>query len=113
MTNELQEKISCNPLLQIALAIDRTARDDAFLVQRNLNMNADLYGSFPYVALGFEKNMITAITIVSRCAGALAHLRESLEQPIRLWRPKSIYIPSPPEIHANSGPESEFRESAV
>lgn len=51
MTNGLQEKIADNPLLQIALTVDQVARDDPYFVERNLNMNVDLYGSFPYIAL--------------------------------------------------------------
>lgn len=51
MTNELKDKVSCNPLLQVALAVDKTAQEDAYFVQRKLNVNIDLYGTFPYLAL--------------------------------------------------------------
>ena len=42
---------SDNPLLQIALELDRAARKDPYFVERGLHANVDLYGSFPYLAL--------------------------------------------------------------
>lgn len=91
MGGELAEDFARNPMLQIALTIDKVAMEDPYFIERNLHVNVDLYGSFPYIALGFHKDAITAVTILSRFAGPLAHWRESLTQPIKLWRPRQVY----------------------
>ncbi|EED22456.1 citrate synthase, putative [Talaromyces stipitatus ATCC 10500] len=91
MGGKLAEDFARNPMLQIALTMDRVAREDPYFIERNLHVNVDLYGSFPYIALGFHKDAITAVTILSRFAGPLAHWRESLTQPIKLWRPRQVY----------------------
>lgn len=51
MGGELAADFASNPMLQIALAIDRHAREDPYFMSRNLHVNVDLYGSFPYIAL--------------------------------------------------------------
>lgn len=51
MGGALAGRFASNPLLQVAFAIDRAAREDPYFVERNLHVNVDLYGSFPYIAL--------------------------------------------------------------
>ncbi|KEY75028.1 hypothetical protein S7711_01365 [Stachybotrys chartarum IBT 7711] len=86
-----KDKVAANPLLKIAFAIDKVANEDPYFVSRNLKANADLLGCFLYSALGFERDMIIAIICFSRITGGLAHWRESLTQPIKLWRPLQVY----------------------
>ncbi|KAI0183945.1 putative citrate synthase [Xylaria flabelliformis] len=92
LMGKYKEEISANPLIQVSLAIDKYASQDPYFIERNLKANADLMGCFLYTAMGFDPEMITAITMVSRCAGALAHWRESLTQPVKLWRPLQKYV---------------------
>ena len=51
MGGKLAQDFARNPMLQIALTIDRVAREDPYFIERNLHVNVDLYGSFPYIAL--------------------------------------------------------------
>lgn len=51
LMDEHREAINANPILQIALEVDRLANTDPFFVERRLKMNADFYGCFIYVAL--------------------------------------------------------------
>lgn len=51
MLDELSERENDNPLLAVALEIDRTASKDEYFTSRNLKANADLYGCFVYTAL--------------------------------------------------------------
>ncbi|KAI1811777.1 citrate synthase [Poronia punctata] len=87
-----KEELDANPLIRVSLAIDKYASKDPYFVERNLKANADLMGCFLYTALGFDPDMIIAITSLSRCPGALAHWRESLTQPMKLWRPLQKYV---------------------
>ncbi|KAJ3577549.1 hypothetical protein NPX13_g3013 [Xylaria arbuscula] len=92
LMGKYKEEVEANPLIQVSLAIDKYASQDPYFIERNLKANADLMGCFLYTAMGFEPEMITAITMVSRCPGALAHWRESLTQPVKLWRPLQKYV---------------------
>ena len=98
MLDELSEGKNDNPLLAVALEIDRIASTDEYFTSRNLKANADLYGCFVYTALyvelgladddywhdladnspcrGFEPDIITALMMLSRIPGTLAHWRE-------------------------------------
>ena len=51
MLNEHAEASRQNPLLAIALEIDKIASADQYFTSRNLKANADLYGCFVYTAL--------------------------------------------------------------
>ncbi|KAI0395731.1 citrate synthase [Xylariaceae sp. FL0594] len=87
-----KDELDANPLVRVSLAIDKYASQDPYFVERNLKANADLMGCFLYTAMGFDPDMIIAITTVSRAPGALAHWRESLTQPVKLWRPLQKYV---------------------
>ncbi|KAI1292751.1 citrate synthase [Xylaria venustula] len=92
LMEKYKEELHANPLIKVSLAIDKYASQDPYFIERNLKANADLMGCFLYTAMGFDPDMIIAITVLSRCAGALAHWRESLTQPVKLWRPLQKYV---------------------
>ncbi|KAK0670245.1 putative citrate synthase [Cercophora samala] len=111
-----REKCDANPLLRVAFAIDKLANEDEYFVSRKLKANADLLGCFLYSALGFETDMITAIITLSRIPGGLAHWRETLDKPIKIWRPRQIYTgdrvddvdtPRRQSLSSNEGPLKE------
>ena len=85
------EEVSSNPLLKIALEIDRVAGEDGYFTSRNLKANADLYGCFLYTAFGFETDIITPLAALSRLTGVMAHWREAMGQSPALYRPMQIF----------------------
>ncbi|KAF2152214.1 citrate synthase [Myriangium duriaei CBS 260.36] len=91
LIDENRAAVYGSPLLSIAMGIDKVATEDSYFTSRNLKANADLLGCFLYTALGFDTDMITVLICLSRVPGGLAHWRETLEKPIRLWRPQQIY----------------------
>ena len=91
MIAEKRELIDKNPLLRVAMEIDRVANEDPYFTSRNLKANADLYGCFLYTAFGFETDIIIALTGISRTPGALAHWREAMQQSPMLWRPLQVF----------------------
>ncbi|KAI0159756.1 citrate synthase [Xylariaceae sp. FL1272] len=95
LMEKYQDEVNANPLVRVASALDKYASQDPYFVERKLQANADLKGCFLYTALGFEPDMILAITGISRAAGCMAHWRESLTQPMKLWRPLQKYTGSP------------------
>ena len=51
LMHEHQESVDANPLLRIAMAIDKVANEDPYFVERGLKANADLMGCFLYTAM--------------------------------------------------------------
>ncbi|EDN90842.1 hypothetical protein SS1G_00242 [Sclerotinia sclerotiorum 1980 UF-70] len=80
MMDDLAVKTASNPLLSIAMEIDRIASQDTYFTSRNLKANADLYGCFVFSALGFEPEIITAAAAMARSSGVMAHWREAMSQ---------------------------------
>ncbi|TID22833.1 citrate synthase protein [Venturia nashicola] len=88
---ELSLGVEAIPLLAVALEIERVVSIDEYFTSRKLCINADLYGSLVFTALGFEKEIITAVAGIGRCAGALAHWKEAANKDPKIWRPTQLY----------------------
>ncbi|PVH85628.1 citrate synthase [Cadophora sp. DSE1049] len=86
-----REAIDENPLLQVAMEIDRVANTDPYFVERKLKVNVDLYGCFIYTAMGIDRVIIPGVMLISRAGGVMAHWREAMSQPIKIWRPMQKY----------------------
>ena len=87
------EKLSINdPLLEIAVGLEKAARNDEYFVTRNLYPNVDFYSGIVYRALGIPSRMFTAMFVLGRLPGWLAQWREQREMPSgRIYRPRQIY----------------------
>ncbi|PWY89918.1 citrate synthase [Aspergillus heteromorphus CBS 117.55] len=83
-----------DPILQVAMEIDRVASTNEYFVKRNLQANADLYGSFVYTALGITPQFATVLAACSRVSGVMAHWKEQTERTPDLWRPLQVYVPN-------------------
>ncbi|EME41512.1 hypothetical protein DOTSEDRAFT_73807 [Dothistroma septosporum NZE10] len=86
-----REKVDANPLLQVAMEIDRQANTDPYFVERKLKLNADFYGCFIYIALGIPREIVPGLMTISRMGGLMAHWRETMSNPIKIWRPMQKY----------------------
>ncbi|KAF6823182.1 citrate synthase [Colletotrichum plurivorum] len=92
MIDQHKDRVQSNPLLAVALEIDRVAGADEYFTSRKLKANADFYGCFLYTAFGFEADIIVAMACMSRLPGGLAHWRESmLERGPLIWRSQQIF----------------------
>ncbi|PYH74369.1 citrate synthase [Aspergillus vadensis CBS 113365] len=83
-----------DPVLQVAMEIDRIASTHEYFVKRNLQANADLYGSFVYTALGIDSQFATVLAATARVSGVMAHWKEQTERAPDLWRPLQVYVPN-------------------
>ena len=84
-----------NPLLDIALELEKIALNDEYFVSRKLYPNVDFYSGLIYEALNFPSEMFTVLFAVPRTAGWIAHWQEQLTDPDqRIIRPKQIYTGS-------------------
>ncbi len=82
-----------NPLIDIALELERVALDDEYFISRRLYPNVDFYSGIIYEALGFPTDMFTVLFAIARMAGWLAQWQEQiLDQEQRIVRPRQLYI---------------------
>ena len=82
-----------NPLLDIALELERIALQDEYFVSRRLYPNVDFYSGLIYQAMGFEPHMFPVLFAIGRTAGWIAQWEEMLKDPERkIARPRQVYV---------------------
>jgi citrate synthase len=82
-----------NPLLDIALELERIALQDEYFVSRRLYPNVDFYSGLIYQAMSFPVEMFPVLFAIPRTAGWIAQWEEMLLDPEqKIARPKQIYI---------------------
>jgi citrate synthase len=82
-----------NPLLDIALELERIALEDEYFVSRKLYPNVDFYSGLIYQAMGFPLDMFPVLFAIPRTAGWLAQWDEMLRDPDqKIARPRQIYV---------------------
>jgi citrate synthase len=82
-----------NPLLDIALELERIALEDDYFVSRQLYPNVDFYSGLIYQAMGFPVDLFPVLFAIPRTAGWLAQWDEMLrDSDQKIARPRQIYI---------------------
>ncbi len=93
IADEVFEVTGKNPLLDIALELERIALEDDFFVQRNLYPNVDFYSGIIYQAMGFPIPMFPVLFAIPRTVGWLAQWVEMLNDDAqKIARPRQIYL---------------------
>jgi len=81
-----------DPLLQVAIELERIAREDPYFVEKKLYPNIDFYSGITLRALGFPPEMFTVLFALARTVGWIAQWREMIEDPQqRIGRPRQLY----------------------
>ena len=89
---EVFEVTGKNPLLDIALELERIALEDEYFVKRKLYPNVDFYSGLIYQAMRFPTEMFTVLFAIPRVSGWLAQWQEMLGDPDqKIARPRQIY----------------------
>jgi citrate synthase len=89
---EVFEVTGMNPLLSIALELEKVALNDEYFVSRKLYPNVDFYSGLIYQALGFPVDMFTVLFAIPRTVGWLAHMQELLnDKDQKISRPRQWY----------------------
>lgn len=81
-----------DPLLQVALELEKEALSDEYFIERHLYPNVDFYSGIIYRALGIPENMFTVMFALARLPGWIAHWKEMIGGATKLVRPRQIYI---------------------
>ena len=81
-----------NPLLDIALELERIALQDEYFVSRKLYPNVDFYSGLIYEALGLPSSMFTVMFAIPRTSGWIAQWLEMIQdKEQKIARPRQIY----------------------
>jgi citrate synthase len=96
LADEVFEVTGKNPLLEIALELERIALEDEYFLKRKLYPNVDFYSGLIYQALGFPTDMFPVLFAIGRMSGWLAQWEEMLQDPDqRIARPRQLYAGLP------------------
>jgi len=81
-----------DPLLDIAVELEKIALNDEYFVSRKLFPNVDFYSGIIYKALGIPSNLFTVIFAIARSAGWISQWKEMIEDPaFKIGRPRQLY----------------------
>ena len=93
--DEVFEVTGKNPLLDIALELERIALQDEYFVSRKLYPNVDFYSGLIYQAMSFPVTMFPVLFAIPRAAGWIAQWEEMILDPEqKISRPRQIYMGS-------------------
>jgi citrate synthase len=93
--DEVFEVTGKNPLLDIALELERIALEDEYFVTRKLYPNVDFYSGLIYQAMGFPVDMFVVLFAIARTVGWVAQWEEMLlDSEQKIARPRQIYVGS-------------------
>ncbi len=93
MADQVFDVMGKNPLLEIALELEKIALEDEYFVKRKLYPNVDFYSGLIYQAMGFPMDMFPVLFAIPRTAGWLAQWDEMLEdRDQKIARPRQVYL---------------------
>ena len=88
--------IKDDPLLDVAMELERIALSDPYFVERKLYPNVDFYSGITLKAMGFPTTMFTALFAVARTVGWIAQWTEMIGDPNqKIGRPRQLYTGEP------------------
>ncbi len=96
IAHEVFEVTGKNPLIDIAVELERIALQDDYFIKRKLYPNVDFYSGIIYEAMGFPMEMFPVLFAIPRTAGWMAQWAELLtDEEQRIARPKQVYTGYP------------------
>jgi citrate synthase len=91
--DDVFEVTGVNPLLEIAVELEKTALSDDFFIQRKLYPNVDFYSGLIYEALGIPSDMFTVMFAIGRAPGWVAQWLEMInDKEQKISRPRQVYV---------------------
>jgi len=88
---------SDDPLLKVAMELEKIALNDPYFVERKLYPNVDFYSGITLRALGFPPEMFTVLFALARTVGWISQWKEMIEDPSqKIGRPRQIYTGAAP-----------------
>ena len=97
VADQVFEVTGRNPLLDIAVELERIALEDDYFIKRKLYPNVDFYSGIIYQAMGFPMEMFPVLFAIPRTSGWVAQWEEMLlDSEQKIARPRQLYLgPAP------------------
>ncbi|AKF04621.1 citrate synthase [Sandaracinus amylolyticus] len=93
LADEVFDAIGKNPLIDIAVELERIALEDEYFVKRKLYPNVDFYSGLIYQAMGLPMDMYPVLFAIGRTPGWLAQWEEMLlDSEQKIARPRQVYL---------------------
>jgi citrate synthase len=93
-----------NPILKVAMELEKIALSDEYFVKRKLYPNIDFYSGITLRAMGFPTSMFTVLFAVARTVGWIAQWTEMMEDPSqKIGRPRQVYTGAPKRDYTDVG----------
>ena len=90
--HDVLEDLGVNdPLMDLAMELERIALEDEYFVEKKLYPNVDFYSGIIYKALGFPVSMFTVMFAIARTVGWVSQWLEQTETPTKIGRPRQVY----------------------
>ena len=84
--------IKDDPLLDVAMELEKVALHDEYFIEKKLYPNIDFYSGITLKAMGFPTTMFTVLFAVARTVGWIAQWKEMIEDPAqKIGRPRQLY----------------------
>jgi citrate synthase len=97
MADKVFEVTGRNPMLDIALELEKIALEDEYFLKRKLYPNVDFYSGLIYQAMGFPVDMFPVLFAIPRMSGWLAQWEEQVQdKEQKITRPRQVYLGSEP-----------------
>ena len=81
-----------DPLLEVAIELERIALHDDYFIEKKLYPNIDFYSGITLKAMGFPTDMFTVLFAVARTVGWIAQWKEMIQDPEqKIGRPRQLY----------------------
>jgi citrate synthase len=87
----LTELGSDDPLMNLAMELERIALEDEYFIEKKLYPNVDFYSGIIYRALGIPTSMFTVMFAIARTVGWVSQWLEQEETPTPIGRPRQVY----------------------
>ncbi len=82
-----------DPLMELAMELEKIALEDDYFVSKKLFPNVDFYSGIILSAMGFPTSMFTALFALARTAGWISQWKEMIEEPSqKIGRPRQLYL---------------------
>merc|ERR1712087_1057528 len=107
-------QIKDEPLLDLAMALEKLALEDEYFKKRRLFPNVDFYSGIVLKALGIPRAMYTVLFAVGRTIGWISHWKEMIEDPKqRIGRPRQLYLGKGPRKYLDVEHREDMHEVIV
>ena len=85
-----------DPMLEVAMELERIALSDEYFIERKLYPNVDFYSGITLKAMGFPVSMFTVLFAVARTVGWISQWKEMIQDPsYKIGRPRQLYTGAP------------------